>query len=163
MGLSTSELIKIGLLQGIPLVVLVGAYHFIRSWWRKQNQKEYLRKIISNHVKKIRDAKDIPNPDPESDRVLYTAGDVRKSHYALMYKQIIDLLSHKAILINYEDEKLIRDAFYYINIAYRAHIFESRLDPLPPPEVYEEKFIEKLEKVKWLELKKPEHPFPFMQ
>ena len=151
-----------GLAQGVPLVVIVGAYHFIRSSWRKENQKKYIREIISNHVEKIRDAKDKPQPGPKSEKI-FKASEIRKSHYAFMYKQIIDLLSHKAVLINYEDEETIRGAFYYINTAYRAHIFESGLDPLPPLEIYEERFIERLKEVQWLELEKPEHPLPFMR
>ncbi|MYC39853.1 MAG: hypothetical protein F4X55_02385 [Candidatus Dadabacteria bacterium] len=162
MGLSTSELIKIGLLQGLPLVVLVGAYHLIRSWWRKQNQKKHLRKIISTHVKKIREAKDTPDPDPKS-KVIYKASEVRKSHYDVMYKQIDDLLSHKAVLIDYEDEELIRRAFYYINRLNEKNKFFGYYEVLLDLEVYEERLIKHLKKIKWLQLEKPEHPLPFMR
>lgn len=158
------ELTIEGIVQGVSLALVLWVAHSIWECRKKHKQKKYIREIISKHVKEIRDAKNIPSPDPdpESNRVLYTAGTIRKSHYALMYKQIEGLLSHKSILINYEDEKLIRDAFYFLNVKYKAHIFESSLGPIPPLEDYEERFIKKLKKIEWLELEKPENPLPFL-
>lgn len=45
MNLSVSESIIIGLLQGIPLVILVGIYYSVRSYSRRRYQKEYIHHL----------------------------------------------------------------------------------------------------------------------
>lgn len=160
MELSTSELIKIGLLQGFPLVLLIGVYHLVRGQYKKRKQKKYISKIISTHVERILNAEDVPYPDPKSKRV-FKADEVRKSHYDYMYKQIDNLLSHKAVELDYEDEKEIRDAFYYINLFEERNKFSGVYEIFPNLEVYEEKFIKKLKRIEWLKLEEVNALFSF--
>ncbi len=161
MSLSVSESIIIGLLQGIPLVILVGIYYSVRSYRRKRYQKEYIRKIISTHIKRILDAKDTPDSNPKSERI-YKANEIRKSHYDYMYEQVNAFLSHKATEFCYEEEKELRDAFYSINLLMSSYMV-SNFYTFPSLETYEEKLIRKLKKIKWLRLQETNKSFSFGQ
>ena len=155
MALSTSELIKIGLLQGVPLVIFVGLYYVVRSYWEKRQQKKYIREVISHYLEKIQNAEDFCGLE-DPGKVLITADQLRKIHCDHMYKDLDFFLSYKTTQFSYEDEKEIREAFRFIQ-------FLEKYNRLPHAEIYETSLINELKEIKWLELEKPEHPLPFMR
>lgn len=152
MALSTSELIKIGLLQGFPLVMFVGLYHVVRSYWKKYQQKKHIREIVSSYLEKIQNAEDFcDSEDPE--KVLITADQLRKIYCNSMYKDLDFFLNYKTTELSYEDEKEIRDAFYFVQ-------FMEEHNGLPSLEIYKTSLIKTLKEIKWLELDKPSNPHP---
>ena len=146
MEFSTLEIIRTGLLQGIPLALLVAVADIIRRYSTRRSQKKYIRTIISAYVEQIRDAKEVPHPDPRSKtKIMATADQVRKVVYDSMYKEVDKFLSHKTTQLDYDDEKKIRDAFGVIN-------FMDENQRIASLQIYEKTLFKGLMEVKWLKL-----------
>ncbi len=141
-----------GLIQGIPLALLVAAAHKVALHRRKEDQKEALREIISESVRLIMTVGD---NDPFGSEKLWSRA--RKRVYDEMYKKVHFLLDHKMTELDYEDEVRIREAF----ASFKDNLALFEIDSFPSLEIYYHGLIKKLRRVEWLGIEEPDKPLPF--
>lgn len=139
--------ITAGITIGVTVATLAGLFQLGAKWLRIHNQKRRIRKIISSHITRMKEAQGLTLPDGET---RLEDNQERKIIYEALWREIDTELTHKSSEVSYEDEKKIREAFFPINYFLKEN--EKRI---PSVEVYENLMLTRLEEVKWLRHKIP--------
>ena len=149
----TVELIITGLLQGLPLALLVGIYHLLSERHRKQGQRNYLRNIINDNIQNILTAEEIKPPFQGPP----IPGDhIRRTIYDNMHRRVDSFLSHSRASdkISYEEEVKIRNPFNTIDFFIKERergLGEGHIT-LVTVEMCQKVLVKELKEVEWLEL-----------
>ena len=139
--------ITAGITIGVTVATLAGLFQLGAKWLRIHNQKRRIRKIISSHITRMKEAQGLTLPDGET---RLEDNQERKIIYEALWREIDTELTHKSSEVSYEDEKKIREAFFPIN-----YFLKENEKGIPSVEVYENLMLTRLEEVKWLRHKIP--------
>ena len=149
----TTDLIKIGLIQGLPLALLLGTYHILLVYCRKQQQRRYVRNIVHGSLEKL-----LTLEDKEYPPLGMIKGDhIRRTIYDDMQRQIDSFFRHKTTdQISYEEESKIRNPFNVINWATGESKKKAKKgeDIMLTVEICRNVLVKELKEIDWLKLDK---------
>ena len=161
MNFSWFESIVAGLVQGLLLIIAVGAYHKYQRCRKKKQEREYINKTISLGLEYLLNAKEDrtevkvydgnPEVDPDIDYeigepIIISRDEVRKNIFHSMYKELDAFITHRTKELSFEEERTIRNAFGRTS----RIIIEGNANLTPCG--YRSFLIEQLQSIEWLEL-----------
>ena len=132
--LSWKQPVVEGLLEGVAIALVFGAYSCLRSCCKRKKQKEWLSKVVRYYLSLIL----------VTDKLRHFDLSLKRASYRKMHEEIFAFLNHKANDFTYKDERDMRNAFRNIDITLERN-------EIPSMEDY--RSLEKnLKEIKWLNL-----------
>lgn len=152
----TIESILTGVVQGLLLALILGAYHFVTEFLKKKAQRKYLNDIINDNLIKIFYAEDLEPPYQGAQPI--PADAVRRTFYEYLYRLVDSFLSDSTASnkITHQAKEKIRSPFNTINWAMnqadkKAGEGLGRIEGIKP---YRNVLLESLKEIEWIELDK---------
>ena len=155
------ESIVAGLVQGLLLIIAVGAYHKYQRCRKKKQEREYIDRTISLGLEYILNAEEDrtevkiyegdpeidPNLDPEiGDPIIISRDEVRKNLFHSMYKELDAFITHRTKELSFKEERIIRNVFGKVS----RILIEGNANLTLYG--YRSFLIEELQSIEWLEL-----------
>ena len=150
-----------GMIAAMTATAILGVAKWVRQWWLRSQDIEYLRSVLIEGRKLVMEAKDTPHPGTDATS---SADTWRAALYNNMIKKLDVALEKWLVNLSHKQRKDIFDALnWYHTDALHATLKNGKMEfvDLPngkwpttemPMNVAKEKF-EKLQSIKWLKLK----------